>query len=177
MMASNFFEKIPEVYVTEKKSEEFIGILARISNKRTICYIKRKYVFPNSFIDKYNVACPKSNGNGLFGEALTATEILYPRIGALDTFISIGSFDSLFEATSAQKYIKTKFLRALLGVKKVTQDNSKNTWSMIPIQDFTPESDIDWNVSIPNIDRQLYKKYGLSPEEIEFIETHVKEME
>ena len=46
----------------------------------------------------------------------------------------------------------------------------------IPLQDFTPTSDIDWSVSVAEIDRQLYKKYNLSEEEIDFIETHVKEM-
>ena len=65
----------------------------------------------------------------------------------------------------------------MLGVLKVTQNNAKPTWSKIPKQDFTSSSDIDWSKSIPEIDQQLYKKYGLSPEEIEFIETHVKEME
>jgi hypothetical protein len=48
---------------------------------------------------------------------------------------------------------------------------------MIPLQDFTPSSDIDWSQSIRDIDQQLYKKYGLTQEEIDFIETHVKEME
>ena len=48
---------------------------------------------------------------------------------------------------------------------------------MVPLQDFTCKSDIDWSVSIANIDKQLYKKYGLSEEEIAFIETNVKEME
>ena len=47
---------------------------------------------------------------------------------------------------------------------------------MIPNQDFTSASDIDWSKSIPEIDRQLYAKYGLDADEIEFIETHVKEM-
>lgn len=47
---------------------------------------------------------------------------------------------------------------------------------MIPLQDFTDKSDINWNVSVASIDKQLYKKYGLSQEEIDFIETHVKEM-
>lgn len=75
------------------------------------------------------------------------------------------------------KYIKTKFLRALLGTKKVTQDNPKGVWNMIPLQDFTNKSDIDWQTSITGIDKQLYKKYRLSDEEINFIETHVKEME
>ena len=38
-------------------------------------------------------------------------------------------------------------------------------------------SDIDWTKSIPEIDQQLYAKYGLDENEIQFIETHVKEME
>ncbi|MBQ6504662.1 MAG: hypothetical protein IJI57_12190 [Flexilinea sp.] len=177
MMASNFFDKLPEIYQNKKPNDEYIGILSRINNRRTVCYIRRCYVLHNAFIDTYNVACPKSNGNGVFGEILTSTEILKPTIGSLDTFINIGSFASLYEAESMQKYIKTKFLRSLLGIKKVTQDNSKSVWNLIPLQDFTDKSDIDWSVSIPEIDRQLYKKYGLSAEEIDFIETHVKEME
>ena len=75
------------------------------------------------------------------------------------------------------KYIKTKFARAMLGILKVTQNNDKSTWKCVPLQDFTANSDIDWTKSIPEIDQQLYKKYGLSEEEIDFIETHVKEMD
>ena len=74
------------------------------------------------------------------------------------------------------KYIKTKF-ESFIRCKKVTQDNPKGVWNMVPIQDFTEKSDIDWSVSIANIDKQLYKKYGLSEEEISFIENNVKEME
>lgn len=47
---------------------------------------------------------------------------------------------------------------------------------MIPLQDFTDKSDIDWSKSISEIDQQLYKKYGLVDDETEFIESHVKEM-
>lgn len=64
----------------------------------------------------------------------------------------------------------------MLGVKKVTQDNSRSVWKYVPQQDFTPNSDIDWSQSVADIDRQLYAKYGLDTEEIEFIESHVKEM-
>ena len=81
--------------------------------------MKRSYVKDNNFIDRYNVAFPKSNGNGVFGEALTATEIVAPNEGATDTFINIGAFDTLYEAEAMTKYIKTKFLRALLGVKRL----------------------------------------------------------
>ena len=59
---------------------------------------------------------------------------------------------------------------------KVTQHNSPDKWKYVPLQDFTSTSDIDWSRTIPDIDQQLYKKYGLSNDEINFIETHVKEM-
>lgn len=65
----------------------------------------------------------------------------------------------------------------MLTRQRITQDNNKDTWRMIPLQDFTNSSDIDWSVPIANIDKQLYKKYNLSDEEINFIETKVKEME
>lgn len=74
------------------------------------------------------------------------------------------------------KYIQTKFARTLLGTLKVTQDNPKDTWANVPMQDFTPDSDIDWSKSIPEIDAQLYAKYGLSEEEIAFIESMIKPM-
>ena len=64
----------------------------------------------------------------------------------------------------------------LLSLLKVTQNGNKPVWKMIPLQDFTSSSDIDWTKSIHEIDLQLYKKYGLSKDEINFIETNVKEM-
>ena len=59
---------------------------------------------------------------------------------------------------------------------KVTQDNLPAVWRYVPKQDFTSSSDIDWSKSIHEIDLQLYRKYGLDKTEIEFIESHVKEM-
>ena len=76
-----------------------------------------------------------------------------------------------------EKVYKTKFARALLGVKKVTQHNPKATWEYVPMQDFTAASDIDWSKTICEIDAQLYAKYNLTAEEIAFIESKVKEME
>ena len=65
----------------------------------------------------------------------------------------------------------------MLGTMKVTQHNHKETWINVPLQDFTVDSDIDWSQSIEDIDRQLYRKYGLSQEEIEFIESKVRAMD
>ena len=65
----------------------------------------------------------------------------------------------------------------MLGVLKITQHNSPEKWKYVPLQDFTSSSDIDWTKSIHEIDQQLYKKYGLSQEEIDFIEEKVRSME
>ena len=78
---------------------------------------------------------------------------------------------------NTKKYVYSKFLRAMLGVLKRTQALSPDKWKYVPLQDFTRNSDIDWKDTISGIDKQLYKKYGLSKDEIDFIENNVKEME
>lgn len=127
-------------------------------------------------LDKYKVFLPGAIGTGEYGETLSESIIAEPGIGSTETFISIGCYDTRFEAENTQKYIKTKFARALLGVLKRTQANTPEKWKYVPLQDFTASSDIDWSQSIPEIDQQLYRKYGLDEKEIAFIETHVKEM-
>lgn len=176
MLVSNFFEKVPEAIANET-NEPCLRILCRVGGKRSICNILKKYIQPNKFIDKYNVASPEANSNGRFGERLTVGELLSPEEGATDTFISLGAFDTKFEALALQKYMKRKFFRALLGVKKVTQHCPPMVWEMIPCQEFSENSDIDWSKSIHEIDLLLYKKYGLSDEEIAFIESKVKPMD
>jgi hypothetical protein len=65
----------------------------------------------------------------------------------------------------------------MLSILKTSQDSPKPKWKHVPLQDFTSSSDIDWTRPIPEIDQQLYAKYGLTPAEITFLETHVKPME
>jgi hypothetical protein len=65
----------------------------------------------------------------------------------------------------------------MLGILKVTQHNPRSTWKYVPLQDFTSASDIDWTQPIPEIDNQLYAKYGLDADEIAFIEAKVKPMD
>ena len=64
----------------------------------------------------------------------------------------------------------------MLGVLKITQHCSPEKWAYVPLQDFSSQSDIDWGKSVSEIDQQLYRKYGLSQKEIDFIENNVKEM-
>ena len=99
--------------------------------------------------------------------------IAEPFIGATETFITVGAFDTRDQAEACLKYIKIKFARCMLGILKVTQHNPPSTWAKVPLQDFTATSDINWNL---NVDKQLYRKYNLLAEEIKFIEAHVKAM-
>lgn len=178
-MSTNIFERVPQIFHEEKPNdnEEYIKILGREKNERVYKFIKREYINPVVNLDKYKIFIPKANGIGAFGEVISSPVIQEPGVGHTETFLSIGIFDTIQEAVNADKYIKCKFTRALLGVLKTTQDITPDKWDNVPLQDFTEQSDIDWSVSIPNIDKQLYKKYGLSDEEILFIEDNVKEMD
>lgn len=178
-MASNIFERLPEIFYDEKPNDgnDYVKILGRKDNTRVYKYIKRTYVNDVDNLNSYKVLVPQANGSGTFGECISNPIIENPNVGNTETFISIGNFSTLFEAQALRKYISSKFLRTLLGVLKVTQNGNKPVWKYIPIQDFSSVSDIDWTKSIKEIDQQLYKKYDLSNEEINFIETNVKEME
>ena len=178
-MSTNIFERLPQIFYDEKPNDgaEYIKILGREKNERVYKYIKREYVNDVINLDKYKILIPKANGIGAFGEVISAPVIQGKGIGHTETFLSIGIFDNIQEAQNAYKYIKSKLARALLGVLKTTQDITPDKWANVPMQDFTDKSDIDWSVSIANIDKQLYKKYRLSEEEIAFIENNVKEME
>ena len=166
-----------ECFTDEKQTDEDVKIIGVISNKRCYKYINRKYIeLPHPNIDKYKVIVTANNGSGLLGEILSTPLMGTKSMGYTQTFISFGSFEHESTACNAMKYIKSKFCRTLLGVLKVTQNGKKPVWKYVPLQDFTPDSDIDWSKSISDIDQQLYKKYGLTPDEINFIETHVKEM-
>lgn len=171
------------VFKDEPINDDDLRILGLSGSKRAYRFIERRFVDMDDSrnICKYKILLSKSNGaSGTLGDEparmITTPSIGEPYLGYTRTFIGIGAFDTLQEAEAALKYIKSKFCRLMLGVLKVTQDNNPDKWQYVPLQDFTPTSDIDWSTSIAEIDRQLYRKYGLTEQEIQFIETHVKEM-
>jgi len=174
---NNAFTKMDGVFLESAKNPDDVKVLGLIKNKRVWRYISKKYVDASQEnLSKWKVLCPAANGAGQFGELLSNLVVNGPGTGYTQTFIGIGAFGSNNEAMAAEKYLKTKFARALLDVLKVTQHNDQPVWKLIPLQDFTSSSDIDWSQSVPEIDRQLYRKYGFTADEIDFIETHVKEM-
>lgn len=172
-VGSNVFERFSEIFFDAKQNDDDIQIYGRKNNERTYQWVKREYISSHPNLDKYKIFVPGANGSGALGEVLST-----PLIGDTQTFISFGAFDNKEEAENLLKYIKTKFARVMLGTLKITQNNkTKEVWKNVPLQNFTSTSDIDWSQSIAEVDQQLYKKYGLSEEEIQFIESKVKEME
>jgi len=175
-VTTNIFEKLGGIAFFDEKIDGYVGMYGLLKTTRCIKYIKSEYIkAPNNFT-KWKVFLPKANGSGAIGEVLSTPVIGQPVIGHTQSFISIGALDTEYEANALLKYIKTKFSRTMLGILKITQDNKRAVWRFVPLQDFTENSDIDWSKSIHEIDLQLYRKYGLDEKEIEFIETHVKEM-
>ena len=173
---NNAFEKVP-VFTDSPTNNDDIKVLGISKNKRVWRYIPRIFVDMNhENLKRWKVLIPRANGSGAIGEVLSTPLIGEPLIGYTQSFIGVGSFETENEAIAVMKYVKSKFARTMLGILKVTQDNDREVWRLVPLQDFTSSSDIDWSQSVAEIDRQLYKKYGLSEDEIQFIETHVKEM-
>ena len=172
----NYFDKYPEEFKQEKDdiySVKVVGLTK--GNKRANRYMRLDIVDDEN-INNWKVFLPESNGSGAIGEVMSTPLTGEPLTGCTGSFIQFGAFDTKAEAESCMKYIKSKFARAMLGTLKITQHNPRSTWKNVPLQNFTATSEIDWSVSISEIDQQLYRKYHLSPEEIAFIESRVKEM-
>ncbi len=174
--AELFWDDIP------KDENEYIGMMGLLGNERKIKYIRKKYIRDNSgTLNKWNVLVSKANGaSGTLGEEaarmISRPAIIGKGVGYTQTFIAIGKFEIETEAKNAEKYILSKFARAMLGILKITQDCPGPKWAYVPLQDFTSNSDIDWSKSIAEIDEQLFDKYGLDEKERNFIRTKVKEM-
>lgn len=133
-------------------------------------------------LKSYKVFTSKANGGaGLLGDGkpvsiIGKAYVALPNEACTDSLIAIGSFSKKEEALNLQKYMKTKFLRYLAGVLKTSQNLYQGIYQFVPIQDFSLNSDILWQKSIQDIDKQLYEKYKLSEEEITNIELIIKEM-
>ena len=149
-----------------------------------IRYVDKSFITKNIEIaNKWKIFISKANGAaGLLTDEKKVDILGKPYLGqplsvCTDSLIPIGCFDSKFEANSLISYIKSKFLRYIVGLLKVSQNIYQNVYQFVPLQDFTKNSDIDWSKSIAEIDQQLYKKYNLSEEEIAFIEEKIKPMD
>ena len=179
-LRTSAFTKLADIFYEQQPNDsyEYVAMLGLLDNKRVYRYIRKDYINEhNNTLGKYKLFVPKVSGIGAFGEILSPTVIGTPGEAYTQTFIAIGEFDTREEAENVSKYLKTKFVRCMLSVLKVTPDCPGPKWAHVPVQDFSLQSDINWGKSISEIDKQLYQKYGLSEKEISFIETKVKEMQ
>lgn len=174
-LCADVFKK-PEKYNLPKlyqRREDLVGDAITVygleGNKRAERYVPLDYAFPSGqeTIGKWKIFIPKAYGCGAIGETIPTPILGTPISACTETFIRIGAWRTEEEAQNALKYLKTKFFRFLVGVKKTTQNTSKSTYSIVPLIDLYHE----WT------DKELYERYELADEEINFIEAMVKEME
>ena len=143
-------------------------ILGLDGAKRAFRYIPKNYPLPKTdMLNDYKLFVPRNWGAGDLADIPSAIYIASPGELCTETFIQIGPFHSSGEAQNALSYFKTKFFRALVGIRKQDQGASKAVYQFVHIQDF----------SKPLTDEFLYDKYNLSQEEINFIESMIRPME
>jgi len=147
---------------------------------KQVGYVKRNEITKNTdWIDKYKVYTARANNIGTeLNDDNLNTFVGNPNTICTESYIVVGAdlkLDKL-SASNLCKYFTTKFSRFQHSVGKASQDATSKTYKFIPLQNFNSKSDIDWDKPIEEIDNQLYKKYGLTDEEIQFIEKMIKPM-
>lgn len=175
---------IPSTAYATNSIEAKYAILGRFDNKRAIRYLNNSFnIFKNlDLAETWKVFISKADGAaGQIGNPIPAriigkAEIGYPNMICTETFLAIGPLDNEIIAKNVCTYMKSKFFRIIVGIRK-NKNMTRDTYAFVPLQDFTENSDIDWSKSVEEIDQQLYKKYNLTDEEITFIESMIKPME
>lgn len=135
-----------------------------------VSYVERNDITKNAnMINEYKVFIPRaSSGSDSFPHPILGKSFVGGKNSACsETYMFIGPFASDEECTNVVSYINTRFFRFLVMLKKVTQDTTKAVYQFVPLQDF----------SHPWTDAMLYEKYGLTDDEITFIESMIRPME
>jgi site-specific DNA-methyltransferase (adenine-specific) len=138
--------------------------------KRLVGYINRKNVMKSAhLIDTWKVMIPKAGSDG--GQRIPDVVLGKPFIASspsvcTQTYLFF-YVENEIAAKSVQSYLQTRFFRFLVSLRKNTQDATRSTYTWVPVQDWTR----NWS------DKDLYKKYGLTNDEIAFIESMIKPME
>jgi hypothetical protein len=163
----------------KNKVDGYIPLHYITKGNRLIGWIDRKDITKSPhLIDTYKVLIPKagSDGGKKIPDVVLGKPLLADNPSVCTQSYLFFYVDSKEESINIEKYLKSKFLRFLVSLRKMTQDATKSTYTWVPLQDFTTNSDIDWSQSVSEIDQQLYKKYKLNEEEIVFVESMIKPM-
>lgn len=169
---SGDFFKSPAKYgfpdISYKPIKNGYSVIGLDNLKRTVRYLPHNYPIPQTdMLDSYKIFITRNYGCGEIGEVPATPVLATPGELCTETFIQIGPFKSQEQRDNCFSYIKTKFFRCLVGIRKQDQGATRSVYRYVPIQNF----DEAWT------DEKLYKKYKLDSKEIEFIETNIKPME
>jgi len=132
-----------------------------------------------NWIDVWKVYVPESNNIGTeLNDDNQNSFVGEPGTVCTETFLVVGAEISLDKTSSKNlsNYMRTSFARFMHSLAKISQHGTSKTYQFVPLQNFTENSDIVWSKSTKEIDRQLYAKYKLTKEEVEFIESMIKPM-
>ena len=165
------------IYNNSSKDHDTLLHLIK-KNGRCTAFVSRRDIKKNiKDIEKPKVLIPGAYGAGeSFPHQILGQPIFSPSNSVCSQSYLYVAFDTESEAKNFLKYIQTRFLRVLVSASKVSQHAMSKVYRFAPMQDFTENSDIDWNKSVEEIDEQLYAKYHLSDDEIAFIESMIKPM-
>ena len=161
-------------------SKDLINPVICYGKGKKIGYLERDEITKNKeWIDKYKVFTPRANNIGTeLNDDNLNTFVGNPNTICTESYIVVGvdlELD-LLSATNLCKYFTTKFARFQHSLGKASQDAASKTYKFVPLQNFTSDSDINWNKPTEEIDKQLYAKYKLTNEEIDFLESMIKHM-
>lgn len=135
--------------------------------RRVKKYVSEQYPIPKTeFVKGWKLFVARNQGSGIFGEIMSEIIIAGDNELCTETYVVFGPFKTRQETINCYNYVKTKFFRACLGIRKLDQGASQGVYKYVPLVDFKEE----WT------DRKLYNKFGLSHEDIKFIEENVQEM-
>lgn len=149
----------------KKKSDSDIPYFER----RGFTYMQKSKITRNiDLVCKYKLYTAKAAEDGkLPGKIIGNITKGLPGTICSGTYLMIGPFESENEMTNVLSYMKTKFFRSLVALNKISQNASYKVYESVPMQDFSKS----WT------DEELYNKYNLDQEEIDFIESMIKPME
>lgn len=131
-------------------------------------WVEREKITVNSaWIDEWKVLMTAVQGTSAAVETkfLSKPIIAEPGTACTETYLVAGHFDNEAEAKNFAKYLRTRFVRFLVSLRKATQHATRDVYVFVPDLPL----DQEWT------DAKLYKRYGLTQEEIAFIESQVAE--
>lgn len=163
-----------------KTNHNLLNPVKCYGRRKAVGYVEKSEIKSNKeWVDVWKVYVTESNNIGTeLNDDNQNAFVGKPSTICTETFLVVGAELSLDQTSSNNLcvYLKTKFARFMHSLTKISQHGTSKTYKFVPLQNFTSESDIDWSKSIAEIDKQLYEKYKLSKEEIEFIEKMIKPM-